>query len=343
MEPPQDARPTVLRRTPAPAAAPAAPTAPATPPPPVAAPRSALPARATLAAFALAILALSGYLLWDRGFVLTLQGIAGLSARLALAAVLLALARWPAQAARVVRAPFLATPQGLAAAALAAGALYFVFGLGTVVETARLVEEVQAGTPAADLPGTINRADLLFSLALNMLIFTVPALLWASWAEGRPGPGAFAWLGLRREGLAWSAGWSLIAVLVVFWLLVLFGLVSRLLGQGEVANPRAEAIAASLDVPSALLVAIMTGIGEEVFFRGLLQRKVGNVPQALLFGLAHLNYLQFLEVGVTALLGYGFGRAVQKTGNLWGPVLGHAAFNAASLLLILGKSNGWFG
>lgn len=343
MEPPQDARATVLRRTPAPdAPAPAAaPEPPAPAPSP--APRSSLPARATLAAFALAIVAFSAYLLWERDFVPTLQGIAGLTARLSFAAVLLALARWPAQAARVLRAPFLATPQGLAAAALAAGALYFVFGLGTAVETARLVEELQRGTPPSELPGTIDRAELLFSLALNLLIFTIPALLWAAWAEGHPGQRALAWLGLRREGLRWSAAWSLLAVLVVFWLLVLLGLVARLVGQGEVDNPRAEAIAASLDVPSALLVAIMTGVGEEVFFRGLLQRKLGNVPQALLFGLAHLNYLQFLEVGITALLGYAFGRSVQKTGNLWGPILGHAAFNATSLLLLLAKSNGWLG
>lgn len=343
MEPPEAPAPapaTIVRRSLAPGAPP--PEVPAAPVPMPEAPAPpATAARAVLAALALALVGFSAYLLVERGFALTVLSIAGLTTRLALAGLLLGLALWPAAAARLLRAPRLATPGGLAAAALVAGALYFVFGLGTVVETARLLEEAGSGGGLADLE--IDRTSLLLSLGINFLVFTIPALAWAAWAEGWTGPRAYAWLGLRREGLKWSVAWSLLGVLVVFWFLVLAGITARLLGGGEVENPRAEAIAASLDVPSALLVAALTGIGEEVFFRGWLQRKVGNVPQAVLFGLAHLNYLQVLEVGVTALLGYAFGRSVEKTGNLWGPILGHAAFNATSLLLLIAKSNGWLG
>lgn len=264
------------------------------------------------------------------------------AARLAVVAVFLGLAWKPDAAARLLRAPTLATPRGLGAAALAAGAIYFVFGLGAFVETARLLDQIAAGQSAGEAIGEVDRTTLLVNVGLNFLIFMIPAFAWASSAEGRPEGGAAGWLGLVGGSRRWSVVWGLMAVLVVFWFLVAAGLAARALGsQEDVENERAEAIARSLDVPSALLLATLTGIGEEVFFRGFLQRKLGNAGQAVLFGLAHLNYLQVLQVVVTGALGYAFGRVRDRTGSLWGPIVGHFAFNATGLLIIIARNNGW--
>lgn len=316
---------------------------PAAAPPPDPRAPATLAARGLLAAVALGLLALGVVLLAGRGFELTLLGAAGFASRAALAAVLLAAAWRPEALARALRAPRLATPAGLVALALAAAALYVVFGLGTTVETARLVEGLQAGQSQEQVLGDIDRTELLASLTLNLLVFTVPAVAWAAGAEGQGGKRLGAWLRLHSKGARWSLVWAGVSVLLIFWFLIAAGLLSRALGAGEVENQRAEAIARALDVPTALLVAAMTGVGEEVFFRGLLLRKLGNAPQAVLFGLAHLNYLQVLEVAVTAALGYMFGRTVLRTGNLWGPIVGHAAFNATSLLLILARGAGALG
>lgn len=260
------------------------------------------------------------------------SGLAGLLALLALAAALLAAALRPAELARRLRAPGLPTPAGLAAFALVAFALYLVFGVGTIVDTARLLELVLAGRSTEEVLGSIDRRRLLLNVAVNFLVFTVPVVAWVAAAEGR-GRGALArWLGLTRDGARASLAWAAISVLLVFWFLVAVGLGSRALGAGEPENERALAIARSLDVPLAVLVSALTGLGEEVFFRGLLLRKIGNAPQAALFGLAHLNYLQALEVAVTAALGFLFGRVVERTRSLWGPVVAHAAFNAVILV-----------
>jgi membrane protease YdiL (CAAX protease family) len=251
-----------------------------------------------------------------------------LVALVGLAAMLLALAAVPHAIAGKCGAPRLATPGGLAAATLVALALFFVFGIGTLVSTASIIDH-----PEQDQQ--LDQVTLLVSLAINMVVFILPAAAWASSAEGERGARAWAWLGLRRRGATWSLIWAGLAVLLVFWLLIAAGLAVKSLGGQDLENQRAEAIAKALSAPAVPLVAAMTGVGEEIFFRGFLLKKVGNVPQAVLFGLAHLNYLAPLEVGVTAALGYGFGRTVKRTGSLWGPIVGHALFNAVSLFIVL--------
>jgi membrane protease YdiL (CAAX protease family) len=302
-----------------------------------------LAARAALALAALlaaAMGALGALSLAGRGHVLAALALATSVA--GLAALLLAGAAAPRRMAQLARAPGLARPAGLAGFAVVAITLFYVFGFGALVDTAETLEDLATHGGGLSQAFEVSRGELLASLLVNFALFTVPVALWAVAAERLRGKEVPAWLGLRRAGARGSLLWAAMAVLLVFWFLIAAGLVLHALGQGEVANERAEAIGRSLDVPTALLVAALTGVGEEVFFRGFLLKKLGNLPQAVLFGLAHLNYLQALEVGVTAALGYMFGRAVQRTGNLWGPVVGHAAFNAVSLLIILFKAGGAF-
>jgi membrane protease YdiL (CAAX protease family) len=337
---------------PAPSAPPAPPASSASPPLPVEPALPATPAphngglqvmRALLAAAALGLLAYGGLALAPNLGHLQASNIAGLAARLALAGSFLWVAWRPHDAARAVRAPALATPSGLAGFALVALALYVLFGLGTAVETAQLLQRAAAGESPSEAFGDIDRTALFATLLINFAVFTIPALAWAAGTEGQRGGRALAWLRLKGGNLRWSLGWALTGVTLVFWFLIAAGIAARFLGQGEVSNERAEAIARALDIPTALLVAAITGIGEELFFRGFLLRKVGNVPQAVLFGLAHLNYLQWLEVAVTAFIGYAFGRTAQRTGSIVGPIVGHAAFNALSLIIVILKSNGTLG
>lgn len=266
--------------------------------------------------------------------------LATLAGTLGLAALLAAAGLAPARVARLARAPGLVRPAGLLAFVLVSFTLFFIYGVGALVDTAGTLEQLSAGQGLGSVQG-VTRSGILLSLSVNFVLFTVPVLLWAAWAERRPGRGAFRWT-LGEGRVPASVLWGLLSVLLVFWFLLAAGLATRALGGGDVPNERAQAIGSALDVPSALLVAALTGIGEEVFFRGFLLKKLGNGPQAVLFGLAHLNYVQALEVGITAALGYLFGRTAQRTGSIVGPIVGHAAFNAISLLLILYKGSAGF-
>jgi membrane protease YdiL (CAAX protease family) len=87
-----------------------------------------------------------------------------------------------------------------------------------------------------------------------------------------------------------------------------------------------------------LIVAILPGICEEVFFRGFLLRGLRQkysdggaiVLVGVLFGLFHLDPYRFLAV---TLLGMLFGYLVVKTGSIFTGMLAHATNNILALLL----------
>jgi len=89
-----------------------------------------------------------------------------------------------------------------------------------------------------------------------------------------------------------------------------------------------------------LLISIMAGIGEEMFFRGFLQASLGRVVNpwialalvSVLFGLAH--YVSLGYAIITGLLGLYMGALLLLTGNLFVPIAVHALFDFAALIFI---------
>ena len=83
-----------------------------------------------------------------------------------------------------------------------------------------------------------------------------------------------------------------------------------------------------------VLVSIMSGVGEEVFFRGALQPEIGLVASSLLFGVLHVGpdrrYLVWTVWAVGA--GFLFGLLYLWTGGILAPVTAHVLHNAATLL-----------
>jgi membrane protease YdiL (CAAX protease family) len=83
----------------------------------------------------------------------------------------------------------------------------------------------------------------------------------------------------------------------------------------------------------ALLLALVSGVAEEAFFRGALQPRVGLVAASLLFGLAHWGPTPALRPWAlyAALAGLGFGALFAWTGTLVAPAAAHVATNALNL------------
>lgn len=83
----------------------------------------------------------------------------------------------------------------------------------------------------------------------------------------------------------------------------------------------------------ALLLALLSGVAEEAFFRGALQPRVGLVAASLLFGLAHWGPTPALRPWAlyAALAGMGFGALFAWTGTLVAPAAAHVAVNALNL------------
>ncbi|MFB6230311.1 MAG: lysostaphin resistance A-like protein, partial [Salinibacter sp.] len=132
--------------------------------------------------------------------------------------------------------------------------------------------------------------------------------------------------------------------------LVLVGLHLVLLLPGRAQNPLYRAIVRPLvrmlrprlqgvQTTSLVLLALASGIGEEVLFRGWLQAEVGLVAASLLFGAAHVWDRAAWPYGLyAAAMGGMLGGLLVVTGSLWVPALAHAVNN---LLGFLALRDGW--
>jgi uncharacterized protein len=92
---------------------------------------------------------------------------------------------------------------------------------------------------------------------------------------------------------------------------------------------------APLGPRAAVLVGLSAGIGEELFFRGLLQPLTGLVFASVLFGLAHVAGREMAGFGVWAtLMGLILGGLAAGTGGLAAPMIAHGVYDALALTYI---------
>ena len=83
-----------------------------------------------------------------------------------------------------------------------------------------------------------------------------------------------------------------------------------------------------------VLLAIATGIGEEILFRGAIQPRFGLWPTVILFTIAHTQYALSPATVVIALLAYILGRLRQQHGTAM-TILVHGGYNLALGLIAL--------
>jgi len=95
-----------------------------------------------------------------------------------------------------------------------------------------------------------------------------------------------------------------------------------------------------------VIVAVLPAIGEELLFRGLLQKLIkkmtGNAHSAIwitaiLFSALHLQFFGFLP---RLLLGALFGYLLEWTGSLWLPIIAHFINNATGVLVYFFTGDG---
>jgi membrane protease YdiL (CAAX protease family) len=89
-----------------------------------------------------------------------------------------------------------------------------------------------------------------------------------------------------------------------------------------------------------IIIGILPGIGEELIFRGILQKQIGSMMKspilgiwmaAFIFSAIHLQFEGFLpRMVLGAVLGYLY----YWTSNLWVPILAHAFNNGVQVFMI---------
>lgn len=90
-----------------------------------------------------------------------------------------------------------------------------------------------------------------------------------------------------------------------------------------------------ITVLDALLISVVSGFCEEVFFRGALQLDFNLYIAAGIFGMFHMPTLRYLTYGIWAMVaGLMFGLSMEATNSLWTPITGHVLNNLIVILFL---------
>ena len=103
----------------------------------------------------------------------------------------------------------------------------------------------------------------------------------------------------------------------------------------EISEELAPVLLRGSTIGGLISVSVLSGVGEELLFRGALQPLVGVVVSSLLFGLLHVGpdrrYLLWTVWAVA--VGFLFAGLYEWTGGLLAPVVAHVAHNGVTLIL----------
>lgn len=117
----------------------------------------------------------------------------------------------------------------------------------------------------------------------------------------------------------------------------LSGNVQALKGCREFKQYVVKPLAEKLDTTSALVVSLLAGVGEELFFRGVLQTEFGLVLSSVAFALLHFGpaIRSYYLVGTLYLLfGFYFGIVYHLTATVWVPIITHATYDFVALMYL---------
>ena len=170
----------------------------------------------------------------------------------------------------------------------------------------------------------MNRPQLLRFLAIQEGILLLLAFAIANWRH------LALWHGWSLSPRAWG-----IVALSTLALVVINGLVWVTSEHLRVAITELfQLVFASLHLPDLVLVSLLSGISEEIAFRGVLQPLVGLTVSSFLFALLHVPSRNLWVYGLWALFASLYlGNLYVWTGNLFVPIGVHVLNNLVSLLI----------
>jgi len=160
------------------------------------------------------------------------------------------------------------------------------------------------------------RLEWGLSLALIAL-----ALGWGAW---RGLPLARSWRVTPRDVAAGAAAGALLWL----WIPALF----RMPDMRRLWETVLAPFAGMLGTTDIAVIALLSGVSEEIFFRGVLLPEIGLVASSLIFGLLHaLNRVYAVWATLT---GAGFGLLALYADTLVTPVVAHVTYNLGALVML---------
>ncbi len=231
---------------------------------------------------------------------------------------------------------------------------HILFGLGLAALAVVFLEGVWQGAVLLFSPDStaadsirssaegLGKGAMWLNVGFSFLLFAVIPFAWVLGTRVRPWRGTLRYLQMERPWPALGKGLLLAIPLVVGVLLLSLAYLALTEGAdglreafsaegGEGANPAVEAIVRNLDPVLLVAIALAAGVGEEVFFRGILQKRVGVWGQAGLFALFHASGGYVPQLVAAFAMGLLFGHLVKRGSSLWLVIAAHAGYDAILL------------
>lgn len=204
------------------------------------------------------------------------------------------------------------------------------------------IEQLQdAGATGPKVIGYLKLVQFLYTL----VVYLVPAFLFAYLTDPKPAE----WIGLRQKPRALPLILALLIMYCSLWAVDLTAEWNRHWDVSATVRQMEEQadmlVNRMLQMPrisdlliNLVLIAVLPAIGEEVFFRGVLQRLIiqmvklpwlGVLITAILFSAVHM---QLLGLVPRALLGFLLGAIYLLSGNLWLSIAGHFLVNGIQVV-----------
>ena len=120
---------------------------------------------------------------------------------------------------------------------------------------------------------------------------------------------------------------------IFFFALIALNLLFLKLGFNEADKVRE--VVSRQGVLALVFAVTLAPIGEELLFRGYLQKRVGIILSSLLFAGLHLGYGSLTEVIAAFSYSIIAGLEFKKTRNIYACIFSHALFNGLALLALL--------
>lgn len=214
-----------------------------------------------------------------------------------------------------------------------------VLGLELVGQTIIGLTTVFGDANVSYAPATTGEIWALQSF--NFVLIGLIPLLWVLATRRVPVAGTLRYLGLTRWGHAAFVGVGLAGFMVAGVLLMTGALellpesVQAAIGEQAEADDSYFALYQSLTWPLIVFVALTAGIGEEILFRGILQRWVGLWGQAVLFVMAHMANAFPLQWAVAFAVAVVFGYLRRAGWSLVTLIVAHAVYDLVLLAFVL--------
>lgn len=129
-------------------------------------------------------------------------------------------------------------------------------------------------------------------------------------------------------------GWGLLASLALSGVVIAFSRVAaRKSAWGRSLHDEFRTVLGPLDSGRILALALLSGFGEEVLFRGVLLPRMGIFLSALLFAALHFPFKRSLIpwTGFALVLGLVLGGLTEYFQSLWPAIVLHFAINFFNL------------